>query len=174
MPVNAIVYLTDMPWPSPLAGRAPVRHPLAGVVIVDARSAATARLSNASVHPQLSACPGVAGGAAVPPVAVGPQHAPGSGHQPMRVGDRSYRRGWQMSADETQFVAIDIADAGQHALVQQRLGDRSLWVCRQVRGGDLRVPVVAQKIRPKVCHRVAVMAAVGDFQYAQVDPDGAD
>ena len=45
----------------------------------------------------------------------------------MRVGDRGYRRGWQMSADETQFVAIDIADAGQHALVQQRLGDRSLW-----------------------------------------------
>src|SRR5580693_337617 len=168
--------LTERTCPgcSTLADRAPVRHPLAAVVIVDACAAATATLPGSPIDPQLPAGPGVAGGAPVPAVTVGPQHVAGAGHQPMRVADRTYRRARQTSADETQFVAVDIAYPGQHPLVQQRLGDRSIWACGQVGRGELWVPVGPQQIGSQVCDRVAVVGAVEDFQHAQVDADRAD
>ena len=79
-----------------------------------------------------------------------------------------------MPADETQFVAVDIADSGQHSLIQQRRGDGAVRLCRQIVGGNLRIPVVAQQIGPQVVNRVAVMGAFEDLQHAQVDADRAD
>src|ERR1700758_3252605 len=100
--------LTERTCPgcSTLAGRAPVRHPLAAVVIVDACAAATATLPGSPVDPQLPAGPGVAGGASVPAVTVGPQHVAGAGHQPMRVAGRTYRRAGQKAAEDNQLVPV--------------------------------------------------------------------
>src|SRR5947209_4159762 len=77
---------------SALAGRAPIPHPLSGGVVFDAGAAATARLPGSPVDPQLPARPRVAGGAAAPAQTVGPQHLPGAGDQPGRVGHRADRR----------------------------------------------------------------------------------
>ena len=63
---------------------------------------------------------------------------------------------------------------GQHPLVQQRLGDRPVRLCGQVRGGPRGVPVRAQQIGTQVRHGLAVVVAVEDLQHPKVNADGAN
>src|SRR5947209_698965 len=79
-----------------------------------------------------------------------------------------------MPAEEAQFVAEDIADAGHHALVEQRLGDRAIRSRDQTVRGRARIPVRAEQVGSAVVDNVAVVIAFQDLQYAQVDADRAD
>ena len=82
------------------------------------------------------------------------------------------RRGRQMPGDEAQFVAVDIADAGHHPLIEQRLGQRPVRIRGQVRRRDVRIPVVAEQVGSEVSDGVHVVLALQDFQHSEVDARG--
>lgn len=51
-----------------------------------------------------------------------------------------------MSTDETQLVAVDIADPGQYTLIEQRLGDGPVRIGGQIGGRNRSIPILAQKV----------------------------
>ncbi|WP_255309333.1 zinc finger domain-containing protein, partial [Mycobacterium malmoense] len=70
------------------------------------------------------------------------------------------------------LVGGDVADPGQHPLVQQRLGERPVRVRGQLGGGQAGVPVLAEQIGSQVRDRFRVAVALQDLQDAQVHADG--
>jgi hypothetical protein len=74
-----------------------------------------------------------------------------------------------MSADEAQFVAVHVADAGHHALVEQRLGQRPVRIGSQVGRGRARIPVFAEQIGSEMSDSIDVVGPLEHFQDSEVD-----
>ena len=66
----------------------------------------------------------VAGGDPLDPVAVGDQELVGAGHETWQVRDRADGCPRVDARQEAQLALVDVADAGQVALVEERVTDR--------------------------------------------------
>jgi hypothetical protein len=65
-----------------------------------------------------------------------------------------------MPEHEAQLVAVDVANACHHPLVEQRLGQRPLGIGGEVRGRDVGIPVRAEQVGAKVRDDVLVVGAM--------------
>ena len=106
----------------------------------DGRAAAQARLTRSAVDPQVAPATLVAGGADLGQVPVLVQHRARQPHHPERVGDQADRRARVVAGEEAQLGAVDRADAGEVALVEQRLAERTVGVGREPADGLLPRP----------------------------------
>src|SRR6516225_911278 len=124
---------------SGLAARAPVGDPLAGVAALfsgpDRGSATAAGTPRTPVHPGLLAPPQAAGGDLAGPLLVRLQQPLGGAGQGTEVGHRAGRPPRVDPVQEQRFRLVDVADAGQVALVEQGLTDRPGRLAGQPAGG---------------------------------------
>src|SRR3954467_7651461 len=140
-----------------LAGRAPVRRALLHLwslhVDPDRGPAATARLSLPAEDPGLPPPAQVAGHGLLDPMLVRLERGPGPSYQPAQVGDLTDRQPGMHPRHEAQLVLVEVPDAGQVPLVEQRLRDRTSRVGQQPPEGLVLVPVRPQEVRAEVTDR---------------------
>src|SRR4051794_33758616 len=138
------------PW---LAARAPVRRPLlAGRTLVglgDARPAAQARPAS-PVDPELVAATTVGRRDPGDPVLVGLEQSLGLLHDQGQVGNGRDRRQRVDPAEEAQLGLVDVAHAGQVALLEKRVADRGVGAGAQVGQRELGVPVRPEQVGAEV------------------------
>src|SRR5699024_6965696 len=125
---------------------------------LDGRRAAAARLARTAVHPRLFASPPVAGGDDGGVLAVGVQHSSCHPHQAAEVAYVSDGYARVHAADEADLAAVDVPDAGEIALVQQRQPDWPVRIAGQPRHGTIGVPVAAEEVRPEVADEVVFVS----------------
>ena len=162
-------------WACPafLAARAPVGDPFALVLLLDRRAAAAAGLRAAAVHVAGLAASQRAGGGLRPAAAVGGEQPLGEVDHAVqvRLRDVADRRPRPDAAQEQRLGLVEVADAGEVALVEQGLGDRDVGF-----GGDPpdrlgRVPVGPSRSGPRWPTSVGSSAVGDQRQLVQVVAD---
>ncbi len=76
------------------------------------------------------------------------------------------------AGQEAGLAAVDVADAGQVALVQQGHADGNVRGREQPPFGLGRIPVRAQQVRAEVPHDGVLLVGADHLQDAQGEPDG--
>ena len=118
-----------------LAGGTPEGDPVPLALGADGRAAATARLAPPAIHPVLLTSMPVAGGDVAGALLVRVEQAPGQLRYRAEVSHAADGLPRVDAAKEQHFGLVDIADAGQVALIEQCLGDAALRLAPQWRTG---------------------------------------
>ena len=63
---------------------------------------------------------------------------------PLEIGHLSHRRGGVHAAQEADLGLVDVAQAGHHRLIQERVGDPPPWVGAEPAERLGLVPVLAE------------------------------
>ena len=77
------------------------------------------------------------------------------------VGDVADGRQRVHAAEEADLGLVDVADAGEVALLEQRVADRGVRVGPQVRQGHVGVPVGAEQVGSEVADQVVLLGRCG-------------
>ena len=87
------------------------------------------------------------------------------------VGYVGHRRPWRDAAQEQRLGHVEGADAGEVALVEQRLSDRAFRRRAQPANRVVRVPVGPEQVRPEVPDNPAFVRGGDEVQHPQLVPD---
>jgi hypothetical protein len=154
-----------------LAGRAPEGDPVLLSFGADGRAAAPARTAGPPVYPGLLAAAPVAGGDLADPVFVRVQQAAREfGHRP-EVRDGAGRLPRVDAAQEQHLGLIQVADAGQAALIEQRLADGAARFGGQPPYRFGAIPVRAEQIWPQVPGDLILVAGANQLDHAELITD---
>ena len=124
-----------------------------------------------AVDPQVAAATLVAGGAIWGGAGSGAASSePG---RPSGAGRRRRTTGGtrDVAGEEAELGAVDGADAGEVALVEQRLAERAVGVGRQPADGLVLVPVGAEQVGPEVADDLVLVLAQHQLDDAELEPD---
>jgi hypothetical protein len=141
-----------------LAGRAPPHRALLALrsELADLdRGAAAQAGPAAAIDPEPASGSAVAGGDPVGPVAVGNEEGVGASHHPRQAGNLRHGGVRVDAGDEAELGALDFADAGEVALVEQRFADGYVGRGREPAYRLLGVPVGAEEVGAEVTDQVA-------------------
>ena len=94
----------------------------------------------------------------------------GQPDHPQRVGDDADRRARVVAGEEAQLGAVDRADPGEVALVEQCLAERARGVGGQPSDGLLLVPVGAEQVGAEVADDVVLAFAGEELDDPEADP----
>lgn len=169
-----------------LAARAPVDVPFLGAglggqyAVADGCAAFQARpvlttvypVSRPAGHPAHRRSARAEDGGAAARSEVGLQQLFGGGHHGAQVGHVGDRRGGVDAGQETGLAAVDVADAGEVALVQQGYADGNVRRRAQPPFGLLHVPVRTQEIRPEMADDGILVSGPDHLQDAEGKADG--
>ena len=124
-----------------------------------------------SVDPVLPAGPSVGGGDLAGALFIRLQQLPGQFHQFGQLIDLANRAPWANPAKEQRLGLVDVADAGQVALVEQRLADGLARIGGQPADRLGCVPVRAEQIRAEVADGARFLTRAEDFDDAELAAD---
>ena len=141
--------------------RAPPGHPLLRgrplLAQQDRGAAAEAGLAAPSEDPVVPAPPGIAGGVLLGVVQVRAHQRAGALDQRGQVGDVGHPRPRVHAADEQRLDLVEVADAGEVALVDQRDADLLVGVLAHPAERLLEVPVRARHVGPEVTDQAVLL-----------------
>src|SRR5215469_8126743 len=162
-----------------LAGRTPERHAFLGCgatprvpVGLDYGAAPAATPAGPAVHPGLLATGRVAGRDLAGVFLVRFQQPPCEFDDRLEIARGADRPRRAEATQEQDFGLIEVADAGQIGLVQQRLADRPPGRGAQPAYGLGGVPVVAQQVRTQMADHALFRSGRQDLDDSQLVPDG--
>ena len=137
----------------------------------DRGAAAEARLALPAEDPVVAAAAGITGGVLLGVVQVGPHQRAGALDQLLQVGDVGDPGPRVHAADEQRLDLVEVADAGEVALVDQGDADLLVGVLAQPAQRLVEVPVGAEHVGPEMAdepvllgggHHVDVVQPVAD------------
>ena len=159
-----------------LAGRTPVRRPLLHLrtllVDADAGAAATAGLPVAPEDPGGPPAARVTGQGLLDALLVGVEGRAGAAYESREVGHLADRQPRVHPGQEAQLALVEVAEPGQVALVEDRVGDRAGRVGEQPPQRLVLVPVGSEQVGAEVTDD-GVLGVAGDhLDDAEREADG--